>query len=85
MLPVRDFETAAAVADDIARTNQRQQPITADELMRLGKREAIILGAAEKPIRANTLPYYEDARFKSRVQARDSSLSTATADAVAHS
>lgn len=85
VLPVRDFETAAAVADDIARTNQRQRPITADELMRLGKREAIILGAAEKPIRANVLPYYEDARFKSRVQARDSALSTATADAVAHS
>lgn len=94
VLPVNEFETAAAVADDIAGisaragrqagTEQGQQPITADELMRLGKREAIILGVAEKPIRANTLPYYEDACFKSRVQAGNTDPSMAAADVVAH-
>lgn len=54
VLPLNDFKTAAVVAEDIgivarvgqADTEQRQQPITPDELMCLGKREAIILGAA---------------------------------------
>jgi len=81
VLPLNDFKTAAVVAEDIAGiagivaragqagTEQRQQPITPDELMRLGKREAIILGAAAKPIRAATLPYYEDAGFLALVEA----------------
>ena len=98
VLRLNEFETAAAVANDIAGivaraywayqqagTEQRQQPITPDELMRLGKREAIILGAAVKPIRATTLPYYEDARFKSRVQAGNTDPLLAAADVVAHS
>lgn len=95
VLPVNEFTTAAAVADDIAGivaragkqagAKQRQQPITPDELMRLGKREAIILGAAEKPIRATTLPYYEDARFKSRVQAGNTDPLMETAEVVARS
>ena len=78
VLPLNDFKTAAVVADDIAGivaragqagTEQRQQPITPDELMRLGKREAIILGAAARPIRAATLPYYEVAGFLALVEA----------------
>lgn len=79
VLPVNEFETATAVAEDIAGivaradqqagTGQRQQIITPDELMSLGKREAIILGAAAKPIRAATLPYYEDAGFLALVEA----------------
>ena len=78
VLPLNDFKTAAVVAEDIAGivaragqagTEQRQQPITPDELMCLGKREAIILGAAARPIRAATLPYYEDAGFLALVEA----------------
>lgn len=63
MLPLNDFKTAGIVADGIAR-----HPITPDELLRLGRREAIILGAAAKPIRAATLPYYENALFKARAE-----------------
>lgn len=77
VLPVSDFDTAAAVAEEIGgivvRAGQagvEQRPaITPGELMRLDKREAIILGAAVKPMRAATLPYYEDAGFRARVEA----------------
>ncbi len=68
VLPLNDFKTAGIVADGIAR-----HPITPDELMRLGRREAIILGAAAKPIRAATLPYYENALFKARAEACNAS------------
>lgn len=78
VLPVNDLETAVAVAEDIqhvmARPGQvgaveRQPSITPDELMRMGKREALILGAASRPIRATTLPYYDDVGLKARAAA----------------
>lgn len=94
VLPANDFETAAAVAQEIGsivarRAGQpgagQRQAITPEELMHLGKREAIILGVAEKPIRATTLPYYEDAGFKARVEAGNTDPLMTAADVVAHS
>jgi type IV secretion system protein VirD4 len=93
VLPPNDFETAKSVSREIGSivaqragqdgTEQRRQDITPDDLMRLGKREAIILGAAEKPIRATTLPYYENANFRARArvgQADPLSASAAVTD-----
>lgn len=77
VLPVSNIETAAAVAKEIGSivapagaANFEQRPgITPDEFMRLGKREAIIVGMAKRLIRASALPYYTDPGFKARVEA----------------
>lgn len=88
VLPVNALDEATAVAKAIAGTGARagqigteQRPaITPGELMRLGKREAIIVGVAAKPLSAATLPYYEDVGLTARVVAghTDPLLSTTT-------
>lgn len=90
VLPLNDFETAKSVSQEIESivaqqddgTGQRRQAIMPAELMCLGKREAIILGAAEKPIHATTLPYYEDADFKARVEVGQADPLSASAAAM---
>jgi len=75
VLPVNDIKTAVVVAEEIAGIvararqtgNKQRPPTTSDELLRLRKGDAIILGVAEQPILAATLPYYDDAVFTARV------------------
>lgn len=68
VLGINNFETALSIAKEIicianqgghADAIQRQPLITPVDLMRLGDRETVILGATPKPIRASKSPYYE--------------------------
>jgi type IV secretion system protein VirD4 len=69
------LETAEAISKEIdgilAQSGQTRDGvgISPGELMFLNQLEAIILGAAPKPVRATMLPYYESAVFKARVEA----------------
>lgn len=77
VLPVDDVDTAVVVAEEIAgiaararRTGAERRPnITSEELLRLRRGDAIILGVGEEPILAGTLPYYQDAVLSARVTA----------------
>lgn len=57
---------------DFGATGAEPLPVTAEELMRMGRRDAVILGVCKSPIHAGLRAYFEDPTFQART-------STATA------
>ena len=73
ILPVREHWTAVALADEIVEVSRKashpgstRPAITADELRAMRTRDAVILGATDKPIYTSMLRYYEDTVYRNR-------------------
>ncbi|WP_335340553.1 type IV secretory system conjugative DNA transfer family protein [Cupriavidus nantongensis] len=72
VLPLNRPTTAEIIANEIrarvdhGSTETEPRPVTPEELLRMRRHDAVILGLAKSPIRAGLRGFYEDPKFRAR-------------------